>query len=337
MHPLFQNRYAKFIGIGILGIVFVLIFVSVILASLNSARSHSSSLSKQGSVAMFAPNMPSMGMNADSVAMERGMADSLYYPTPQPAGGYSNLEAYETASYNVTAKTRQFDNFCATLGSLKARADVDFKNLNSSTNYCNATFYTDEENAPSVLATLQQHAGVEVTHNVTSVTRHRQQIQSQTDIIRQQLASVSKSLAIAETEFDEIAAFAREQNDAETLSGAIREKLNLVDTLTQRKISLTSQLDSIYQQAADLEERMNVVEFHVSASRLTPIIAGESERKWEQAWDELSDTLTDTLIGPTAFFGVFLLWVVRVTIYILVLLLVLRGLWKFVQFVWKKW
>ena len=176
-----------------------------------------------------------------------------------------------------------------------------------------------------------------MTRNTQSVTRHREQLQSRTSILRQQLASVERSLSIAETEFDEIAAFAREANDAVTLASAIREKLSLIDTLTQRKISLTSQIDSLLQQAADLEEQLNVVQFTVNIQRSYPLFPNETSRKWEQAWGELDNQFTDTLIALTAFFGIFLLWTVRITLYALVGIVVIRGLWKFIRFVWKKW
>ena len=340
MHPILQNRYVRFAGIGLVGLVFIFIFASVILASLNSSRS----LGLGGDTSMIAPAMdidyaPGVGgaTAEEFSATERSVSNSALYYEPTPNGYTAGLEDYETASYNVAAKTKQFDDFCASLTQLKANPNIDFKSMYGTTNQCRATFYTNKIDAPSVVASLQQFSGVEVTHSVVSVARHRQQIQSRSDIIRQQLNSVNRSLAIAETEFDQIAAFARTQNDAKTLSEAIREKLSLIDTLTQRKISLTSQLDNIAQQAADLEERIDVVEFSVFANRLNPIIVGESERKWTRAWEELSDTFTDTLIGLTAFFGIFLLWVVRLTVYLLVLLLVLRGLWKFVQFVWQRW
>lgn len=343
MQPLLQNKYIKFTLIGVATLVLIFIFL-VMMASLNVSRSNVG-FSSNSIAPMGMPDMDTMMVDdgygyAGEVAMraEESMVSSyMPTPSPEPNGYTSGLEKYETASYSVTAKTREFDAFCATLAELKASPDIDFKNLNSATNYCRATFYTDEANAPSVVAALQQFSGVDVSRSVVSVTRHRQQIESRSAIITQQLASVNRSLAIAETEFDQIAAFARTQNDAETLAETIREKLNLIEMLTQRKISLTSQLDNIAQQAADLDERIDVVEFYVSANRLTPVVIGEKERKWEMAWKELSDTFTDTLIGLTAAFGVFLLWVVRITLYLLVVLLAIRGLWKFVQFIWKRW
>lgn len=330
MPSFFQNKYVKFALIGVAGVVGILVLLFI--WGLVNLTATSTGL--QSSEIAFAPDM---GAN-------RGMAESVagydmtssYMPPPQPGSGYtSDLELYETTDYSVSARTQEFDAFCNLLATLKADTRFDFRNLYSSLNSCSATFFTSETNVPAVLQQLNGFDGVQITRSTNSVTRHREQLQSRTGIVRQQLASVERSLAVAETEFDEIARFAREQNDATTLAQAIREKLNLIDSLTQRRINLTSQLDSLYQQAADLEERLGVVQFSVSIQRSYPKNPDETTRAWERAWEQLSDTYTDTLIGLTAFFGVFLLWAVRITLYLVVVLLIVRGLWKFVRLIWK--
>jgi len=333
MHPLLHNRFVRFAGIGLL-LVLALIVVFVVLASLNSARSTSTGLS-----ADFAMNAPGMNRSQSVAEVESVAMDGSFLPPqpPSPGGYYGDLEAYEISSYRVTARTNEFDPFCDTLETIKQREDIDFQSITRSTNNCRASFFVEENQVEGVLATLGQFDGVEVNRDTRSVTRHREQLQSRAGILRQQLASVERSLAIAETEFDEIAAFARENNDASTLSDAIREKLSLIDTLTERKISLTSQLDSILQQSAELEAQLDVVQFHVSVARSYPIYPNQKSQAWEQAWRALDEQFTDTLIGITAFFGIFLLWTVRIGLYALVGIVVLRLLWKFVRFVWSKW
>lgn len=340
MAPILKNKYVKFVGGGILLVIAVLILAAFLLASMNSARSTGLSVSNfdRGVVANDLASAPEMGgggaMMESAQALRAPVAD--YYPTPVPTGGFtSELEKYETTDYSVNARTKQFDALCDTLVTLKADDRFDFRSLNSSLNNCNAVFYTDERYAGEIVPQLQQFDGVTISRTTNSVTRHREQLQSRTQILQQQLASVSRSLAAAETQFDEIADFARANNDASSLSEAIQKKLRLVDTLTNRKISLTSQLDSIYQQSAELEERLGVVQFSVNVSRSYPQSPNQDSRKWEQAWEALSDSFTDTLIGLTAFFGIFLLWTVRIGIYLLVVLIVVRLLWKFVRFIWK--
>lgn len=332
MPTFLKNRYVRFIGITLavlLGGLMVLFFAANLFMSSQGLSSDSID---------FAPGMEMSLQKREFQNAVRDDADSMQISSPEVQSGYtSNLEEYEISSYTVSARTRDFEPLCDTLETFKVDNTIDYKSLTRSTNNCRATFYVEQPRVSDVLHILNAYDGVEVNRSTESVTRHREQIQSQTSILQQQLASVERSLAIAETEFDEIAAFARENNDAKTLASAIREKLSLIDTLTQRKISLASRIDSYLQQAADLEERLNVVEFTVNIYRSHPLSLNQTAREWEQAWAELGEQFTDTLIGLTAFFGIFLLWSVRIAVYTLVGIVIVRGLWKFARLVWRRW
>jgi len=335
MQPLLRNKFFRF---GIAGVVILLalsVLAMIVLASLNDARSTGYSDSSMGlSAPSFSNEMHMRGVSSDGMVSE----SDYYYPSEPAYDNYtSGLESYETTQYSVNSRTRQFDELCSTIKKLKADPNIHFKYLTTSTNNCYSTFYVEENKVENVLTTLTAFKGVEVNRNTSSVTRHREQIQTQTSILKQQLQSVESSLNAAETQFDEIAEFARESKDASTLAQAITQKINSVDMLTQRKINLASQLNQLYKQAADLEERINVVQFDVTINRSHPIYPEQNSRKWEQAWEELKDTYTNTLIGISTYFGIFLLWVLRLSIYLVVLIVILRGLWKFIQVLREKW
>jgi chaperonin cofactor prefoldin len=327
MPAIFRNRVFKYALYAIGG----LLAAAIAFWFLANMQSNSTGFSSESFDAGMVP-----AASRDFGRVINELSPSIPQPNPATGGAVSQLEAYETTRYDVRARTRAFDELCAALTVLKDRSEINFRQLNTSTNSCTATFYVPDSEAAAVAETLRGYSGVEIARTTNSVTRHRSQLQSQASIVRQQLASVERSLAVAETEFDEIAVFARDSNDAATLATAIREKLSLIDTLTQRKITLTSQLDRLLQQSADLEERLGVAEFQVNASRLFPIYANERAQQWQGAWDELSNTFTDTLIVLSATFGIFLLWLIRVVVYGAVVIVVVRLLWKFVRLIWRK-
>lgn len=342
MHPLLQNKFIRFSLFGLGGLV--VIFVSLLLVTLlNNSRSTGLQLSTidMGESGISIPQAANSLVHEDmmlSPDAARGIDSSYYYPpVPTPDGYTSELESYETSTYSVSARTKELDALCDTLVTLKSDAHIHFKTFTSSLNNCYATFYVTEEKVEGVLGALTAFQEVEITRNTESVTRHKQQLESQTQVLEQQLASISRTLTATELQFDEIATFARSENDAATLSKTIREKLSLVEQLTQQKISLTAQLNNLYQQATDLNERIDVVQFTVSIMRANPINLNKHERQWDSAWEDLKDEFTRTLIGLTTFFGIFLLWIVRYSLYLLVLIVVIRGLWKFAKVVWKKW
>lgn len=346
MHPLLQNRFVRFAGTGLLILIAIFIIFAVIVGSLNDART-GGSYSNQ-TVGMNAPTV-SMGSMAQTDRAPEMYESEDYYsasmpdtpyplpnPSPTPIENYtSNLERYETTQYNVKARTKQFDELCNAVKQLKADNEINFKQITESLNNCQANFFVSKNKTEAVLATLNSYSGVEINLNTESVTRYRSQLQSQTNILQQQLSSIERSLNAAETQFSEIAELAKNQKDVATLSQTIREKINMVEMLTQQKINLTNQLDNIYRQSAELEERIDVVEFYVNVNRSYPIFLNKDSKKWETAKENLKDTFTDTMIGLTTTFVTFLLWILRLSIYLLVVLIVVRGVWKFINVIWK--
>ena len=333
MHPILQNRFFRFAGIGIL-IIFVLL---ILWGAMNLATS-STGLSDESF--NMAPSTISNSNQAErGMAYEEGVSsDSAYYP-PQPiSSGYTaDLETYETTTYALTARTKQFDDVCSFIRNLKTDTKIHFKTLNESTNNCNANFFVEEAYAESVLAQLTAYEDAEYTRNTQSVTKHRQNLQSQTSILQRQLNNVQKSLTTAERQLDNLNNTYFNSEDVATLSLRVNESLRFIEQLNQKKINLTNQLSYIYQQAADLEERLNVVEFSTNISRSNPAVSNLQEPNWDRAWNEVKNVFNDTLMGLSTTFLILLLWITRMVIYLIVIALVLRGLYKFGKFVLNKW
>lgn len=340
MPSFLKHPFVKF-GAGLVGILFLLLVVAIVLASLGGARS-------TGFSGDYVSNIAPQATFTEGAAMGRammapaGMADMEIVgdysepmpPLPDPSGYVPNLETYETSSYNLSGRLRDFETACDTLESLKADGRYHFKYLTSNLNNCRATFFTDEAHVAEALNRLEQFNGVTVSRNTQSVTRHRENIQSRASIIRQQLDIVERTLAEAEAAYTEIEAFARAERDVAEYSKAVDTKLRQIDQLTNRKINLTSQLQGIAQQAADLEERIGVTELSVSFSRSYTLNPDKNSRAWERAWETLSDTWTNFGTGLTAYFGVFVLYVVQYSLYLLVLIVAARFGWKAVRKIW---
>lgn len=351
MNTILENKYVRFALFG-LGAIIVLAFLMTLLSTLFGIQVPNYSMNQK-----MGYTTPGIGggimMDSDAVSemaiapsMGRGgMMDgfeetSLYYPEPLPPvptpDGYTpGLETYETTSYSVTARSNQFDTLCETLSTLKTDSAIHFKSLNVSLNNCSAQFFVEEGKVNEVLTQFNSYHEVTIDRTTASVTRHKETIESQANIVRAQLETVEATLAEAQAAYDEIIALARSERDADALNEAIRSKLQQIDYLTSRKLNLTNQLDNYAQQAADLEERLGVVEFYANFNRLTPIQIGQHELQWSQAWKQLSNQFTMTLIGLTLSFGIFLLYILQYGFYLLVLIIVARFGWKLLQRIWQ--
>lgn len=345
MHPILQNKYVRF-GLYAIGTLLAIFVFLIFIASISSSARHSTGLSAE--YVMQAPTFSdSLSYDErDSFSGTDGMLmnemESSYYeppivPIPSPSGYTEDLETYETTQYSITGKSKEFDAFCDVLENLKGSDAIHFKSITRQTNYCRASFYVEEVEAAGVLATLTGFKNIEYVRDTESVTRHKQRLESQTSIIEQQLVRTEKTLAAAEAQLERLNAQFASSNEVARLSSEVTNSLRYIDQLTQRKINYLSQLNNLYQQSADLASRMDVVEFSVNVSRANPIIVGKYEREWDSAWEDLKDTLAQTLIGLTALLGIFLLRALQFILYALIVLIVIRGLWKFVKLLWQKW
>lgn len=266
-------------------------------------------------------------------------AGSSYMPSPmppvEPTGYVPNLEQYETTDYSATARTKAFDEACDLVLGLKARDDIHFKYISESEDQCGANFFVEEGKEGGVIAQLEGISNIEISRVTNSVTRQRQRLETEADILTQQLASVEATLTEAERQYTELTEVARAANDASALTEAIRDKLNMIENLNQRRINLVSRLQSFAQRSAELEERIGVIAFNVSITRANSSNDEYRERLWLGAWDDLGDEVTKFLIGLTAYFGIFLLRVMQYVVYGLVLLVLFRFGWKLVKQIWK--
>lgn len=341
MYPFFQNKYVRFGG-GAIVILFLLFIVfAVIIGSLNDARSGIGLSNEMGYGGQSAPNFAMNKTMSDGMRVDSDMvvieSEAMYYPPePSPSNYTSNLETYETTTYVASGRTKEFDEACSTITNLKTSSDIHFQSINTGTNYCQASFFAEEEQAVAVTETLKGFKGIEVTRNTSSVTRHRQQLQSQTNILQQQLARVDKTLQSAEAQLNRLNSRFHSTDEVTALSSEVTNSLRFIDQMTSKKISLISQLNNTYQQATDLEARMDVVEFSVNFNRANPIYPSKFTSQWDNAWEEVKEQFNETLIGVTAVFAIFLFWVFRIALYLIVLIVVLRGFWKFVKLLWNK-
>ena len=332
MNPKPKNFFARYkkVFIGIILIIVALPLASALFTSLNSARFASDSIANL-------PGVPTNKESARSMQADIFTGSEVVLAVPTIPDAYvSDLELYETTDYSVTGRLRNLDVVCENLIGLKTEEGVHFKSFRENSNQCSASFFVDDEQrAAEISKEFSGIKGIEVTRFTQSVTRARSNLKSRSVILQAQFDSVTKTLAEAELQYADIAEVARSNNDAAALTEVIRDKLTIIEDLTQRSIQLSNQLQQIEKQAADLDERVGVTAFTVQLSRSFIIDNNRTAREWEGAWKLLREQFTAVLIGLTAYFGVFLLRLVQFALYGVILLVVARLFWKLKDKIWK--
>lgn len=340
----FIHKIRKYglITLSILGMIIMSIVVLLIIISSSRSSNYSTqgisevpsmSTNRSAGTHSFSNSLKSTEYDNDGSYSDESYVDPLpeYNPTVYVPG----LESYETTDYQITARTRQFEEGCSLLRTLKTDTRIYFKSLYVDQNVCSALFFSAPDKVDSILNQLKDIRGAEVSESTQSVTRTREVLQTETQIVTEQLSSVVHTLADAEIQYAVIAEFARANNEAAALTEAIRDKLQILESLTQQRIQLTAQLQQLQQQATDLNERIGMIAFTVNINRSFAFDPEETSREWETSWHTLKNTVTSVLIGFTTYLGVFILRALQFAFYALILIFIARYGWKVVHKIWQ--
>ena len=255
--------------------------------------------------------------------------------TPPSTDAY--FQQYETTDYIVSARSRSFSTLCATLESLRDDGGADFRSFDQRDNTCRAEFFVQQEEVDRVLEQFAQYPEVLIQTQINSVTARYTTLTNELTVMQEQLAETETFIETTQMMYDEVIDVARENNDAAALSAAIDSSIQQIDRLRQRQINLANHIRNLERQQSELSERIDRVRFSVQFSRTVPLQTGMVEQKWQEAWRDLKDTFTETSIGLTTGLGVFLLWVIRIGIYIVFVIVLLRLLYGFGRYVWQRW
>lgn len=347
LHDLFRKlsplqRQIVLAGIGLVGLSVLLLLITVV-AGGGNGRMHSGTY-EESVIAVGSMPMPPM-MDRDEAASYGGdgytgspMGDMAYsrqgmtMPAPLPTQPYvPDLEAYETTDYRVHARTSDFDAACSLLGELKRDTSIHFRALNESLNHCSANFFVDANRANEVRDRLSGIDGVVVERSTESVTRTREDILDQVDVLRDQLAHTEATLATVTAQYKTITELAYQEGEPAVLNRTVQSQFEMLDSLNQRRLWQATQLKSLLQQSADLEERIGKEMFSVSFERASTVEPKKYARAWSEAFKDLKDYFVMTLIGLTAHLGIFALFTLKVLVYGFLLLILARVLYHYLR------
>lgn len=201
-------------------------------------------------------------------------------PVPGPDGSVQvNAEAYEIKDYYVNYKKSDKTKVCATVASLKPRADVIFENSNESKYSCSYGFKVIKENAEDILQLLKDLGPEDVNSNVYTIQKYVEGLTDQLTVLKNRLDQTETALADAQTAYNELTVLATRQRDVESLTKLIDLKLNTIERLSNERLNINQQYEQIQKQKADQLERLQYVNFNVSVQ----------ESRYVD-WDQIKDS-----------------------------------------------
>lgn len=350
--PIFKDislspaKVLKWILLGLVGLVVVIIAVSLISVALRSAFYATSSVSNLAYEEEYYGYGD--GFDAQKAKVARGgfvSSDSAVAPypiSPPIIPGVStgvDAEGFEVTDYHVSYQTGKLEETCASIESLKPRADVIFEHAHQGDNNCSYSFKVSNESADEIVTILQGLHPKTFNENTSTIKPVIENISNQQDILRQKLSSLEAALTEAQVAYDEVKELAAQAEDIETLAQVINNKVSLIERLSQQRISINQQIAHLQRTELEQRDRLQFTFFSVSVQEWLIIDGTRIKESWQREFRSLIQEFNDTLQGLTVKLAQFILQVALVLIYFalgaLLLLLVAKYGWRAGRRIWK--
>lgn len=273
-----------------------------------------------------------------SVASDSYGETRSYAPSPSYSGVSikSEAEKYELSSYTASIKTRTIDEDCAKIQSLKSDTSVIFLYATTGKTYCNFSFKVEKAGVQKVLDTIQSMDPDALSENVRTIAQTLTNYERRKQTLENQVISIDKTLNDAIRSYEELSSLAVKSKDAQSLAIAINNKIDIIDRLVSKKLSIEEQLQAISNTSSDDMKETLFAHFSVSLTEDTYIDTEAILTSWKYETKKLLSQINNSLQDLTLGFFSVLLTLLKYTLYFLVLVAFLKYVKRAVLWIWNR-
>lgn len=337
----------KVIGLLILGLVLAVFALSMLASTFGGVLRglpHMTSISEPSYDAAMPPFAGKGGgvagyASSNSYAGDRAELSIRNIDPIAPGYGQttgSTAEQYEVSDYSASIETRNRDEACAHIASLKELEYVVFENASDSKKACSFTFKVERAHLAEILERLRGMSPKELSENTYTIKNQIDDFTGQEDILKKKLESIDSTLETALEAYDEITRIATRANDAASLATIINSKVQIIERLTQERINVRTELDTLARARAEQLGRIDYAYFNVYVYENKYIDPEEIAESWKSSLRAFFTAANQALQDATLNLIVFLLTLLPYAIYLALLLLAAKYGWQFAKFIWNK-
>jgi hypothetical protein len=278
-------------------------------------------------------------MSGNVMLSARNAASS--FPAPQPpmypqGSTGDTAEEFEVTEYSASFESRDKEETCGAIKSLKSRSYVIFENANEYDHGCNYTFKVLHANVGEILSFIEGMDPKDLSENTYTIKNQVDDFTSETEILEKKLASIDETLESAIAAYDEIQRIATNTQDAEALARIIDSKLQLIERLTQERINVNEQLDRYTRLKDDQLDRLEYTYFHVNVFERAFIDGEELGDSWKQSIQRFFHDLNKIAQDLTVNLVLLLVMATQWILYALILVVIAKYVWKAVKYIWYR-
>ncbi len=282
-------------------------------------------------MAMYDRAMAPPGMGA-AMPAEIGIP-----PMPPPDGAVDeDAEDYEITEYNVNIETRTLEEDCKTITNLKPLNYVIFESTTETDKSCYYTIKVDVSHVEEVLSVLEDLDPKDLNKTTYTIQRTIEYLLDEREVLEKKREAIEETLEDALNAYDEISRFATETRDADALARIIDSKIQTVERLTMESININERLNRLAQQEVRQMDRLKYTYFYINVTESKFFDGKEIKESWKESAKKLVKDFNKTIQGLSLGLITLALFIVQFGIYLLILIVVARFLWKFTKRIWKK-
>ncbi|PIR49086.1 hypothetical protein COU80_01590 [Candidatus Peregrinibacteria bacterium CG10_big_fil_rev_8_21_14_0_10_55_24] len=258
-------------------------------------------------------------------------------PIPQDEGSVGpDAEEYEVTEYNGTIKTRDLEDTCGEIEALKTRGEVIFENANRYERGCYYAFKVEKAFTEELLAIIEGLNPDTLSANTYTIKRLVEDYTSELEILEQKMAAIDETFESAKEAYAEIEALARNTRDAESLATVIDSKVQMIERLTQQRISVSEQLDRMQRAMADQIDRLDYTRFSISVEEDKFVDGKDIRDSWKAAVKGFVRDLNTVVQDVSINLITTVLVILQYVLYFFILLIVAKYAWRGARAVWRR-
>ncbi len=333
-----QQKILKLTGLGIIVLV-ILAFVIRLFSSSFSSFMPLRQMMATGGAGVASPGYEVYGDAAEKVSapMMASLSTRNIAPIPPTAPGSvgGDAEAFEVTRYTGAIETRHLKETCGRIVELKAREYIVFEQANESDHRCEYAFKVERAHVDEVLARVKELQPKELSENIQTIKQQLDDFTSEKDILEKKRASIEKTLGDAIQSYEEIAAIATRAQDAESLAKIIESKLQIIERLTQERLSINEQLDRMDRAKSQQLDGIAYTHFSLSVYENAFVDTQVLKDSWKETIKAFVYDINRVAQDVTVNLIALLFFAAQYLLYFFILLLVMKYVWRAAKYIWK--
>lgn len=318
----------------ITGLIFlVLIMLSLAIGLVNATLGRSLKLGLSGSLS---DSSFQKGISFDQPNNSMELSARNIMPEQDGTTSGDTAEDYEITQYNASIETRNLDQTCQEISSLKEKDYVIFENANEHDRGCNYAFKVKKDKQAEILSVVESLDPKNLVENTRTIKKIVDDYTSEMDILNRKKDSIESTLEDAINSYDEISRVATQARDAESLAKIIDSKVRIIEKLSQERININTQLDRLARQKSEQLDRLAYTYFNINIYENKFIDGEQLKDSWKfeikQFVRDVNKVLQDSSIGLATLIFVIL----QYSLYLLIIFLAIKIAWKIAIKIWKK-